>query len=210
MSQKKTYASKLNEKMQLNQKQLHQKKQATEQQTSARSAGPCISFCSCLWRALGKPIHRAVCASAKSPYRICLRSIRNRIWQATSFSTGVYVCFETCFCWDITAHVDVDGFWLRSRDPSSAARVQWSLTRKAGWYLQSTHASTFQVDNSVFDVGVIPSFLQNVLDISVDAEEWSRIGFDLGMGKLITSITVLKIYCVWAFGFGNVICFNRL
>jgi hypothetical protein len=39
-------------------------------------------------------------------------------------------------------------------------------------------------------------FLQNVLDISVDAEEWSRIGFDLGMGKLITSITTLNIDCV--------------
>ena len=125
------------------------------------------------------------------------------------------VCMCVCvlklfFAGNITAHFDFDGFWLRSRDPSSSATVQWSLTRRAGWYIQSTHASTFQVDNNVFDVGIIPCFLQNVLDISVDAEEWSRIGFDLGMGKLITSITVLKIYCVWAFGFGNVICFNRL
>lgn len=52
------------------------------------------------------------------------------------------------------------------------------------------------MDNNVFDVGIIPCFLLNVLDISADAEEWSRIGFDLGMGKLITSIATLNIECV--------------
>jgi hypothetical protein len=62
------------------------------------------------------------------------------------------------FAGNITAHFDFDGFWLRSHDPSSSATVQWSLTRRAGWYIQSTHASTFQVDNNVFDVGIIPCF----------------------------------------------------
>ena len=69
------------------------------------------------------------------------------------------------------------------------------------WLLHSEHPC---IDNNVFDVGIIPCFLQNVLDISVDAEEWSRIGCDLGMGKLITSITTLNIDCVWACGFGHV------
>ena len=128
--------------MQLNQKQLHQKKQATEQQTSARSAGPCISFCSCLWRALGKPVHRAACASAKNPYGICiaLGSIRNRIWQARSFSTGVYVCvcFETFFCWE---HNCAFWFWrLLAKEPRSIVISNGPMESDTqSWLVHSEH-----------------------------------------------------------------------
>lgn len=133
-------------------------KQATEQQTS----GHVSAFAAACGVRLGNQFTERLVHQRKIPTGFALPWVRYGI-ESGKQEVFPLVCMCACvlklfFAGNITAHFDFDGFWLRSHDPSSSATVQWSLTRRAGWYIQSTHASTFQVDNNVFDVGIIPCF----------------------------------------------------
>ena len=124
--------------MQLSQKQLHQK---TSNRTT--NIGPCISFCSCLWRALGKTSSQSgLCISEKSLRDLLLPWVRYGI-ESGKQEVFPLVCMCACvlklfFCWE---HNCAFWFWrLLAKEPRSIVISNGPMESDTqSWLVHSEH-----------------------------------------------------------------------
>lgn len=65
------------------------------------------------------------------------------------------------------------------------------LRRRAGWFLQSVAASTHRRERSMYDISIVPLFLDRVLNVQMTSTEWHDV-VDAALAHLAPELHLLR------------------